>query len=35
VIAHIGAVPLEELLLPASGTLLVVRSWIVLYLRRR
>jgi hypothetical protein len=35
VIAHIGAVPLEELLLPASGGLLVVRGWIMLHLRRR
>jgi hypothetical protein len=35
VIAHIGALPLEELLMPATGALLVARSWIVLYLRRR
>jgi hypothetical protein len=35
-IAHIGGLPLEELLLlPASGSLLVARRWIVLYLRRR
>jgi hypothetical protein len=35
VIAHIGGLPLEEVIMPASGGLLVARGWIVLYLRRR
>jgi hypothetical protein len=34
-IAHIGGLPIEELLMSASGGLLVTRGWIVLYLRRR
>jgi hypothetical protein len=38
VIAHVGAVPLEEILpaLTGAGTgLLVVRAWVMLHLRRR
>jgi hypothetical protein len=38
VIAHVGGVPLEELLPPLAGTgtgLLVVRAWLTLHLRRR
>jgi hypothetical protein len=36
VIAHVGGVPLEELLLAAAGGggLLVARAWIMLRLRR-
>jgi hypothetical protein len=34
-IAHIGGLPVEELLAPAAGSLAVARAWIVLYLRRR
>jgi hypothetical protein len=37
VIAHLGAVPLEELLPALAGTgtgLLVVRAWLTLHLRR-
>jgi hypothetical protein len=38
VIAHIGAVPLEEILPSATGAgagLLLARAWIMLRLRRR
>jgi hypothetical protein len=38
VIAHVGGVPLEELLPSVTGTgagLLVARAWIILRLRRR
>jgi hypothetical protein len=38
VIAHIGGVPLEEILPSATGAgagLLVARTWIILRLRRR
>jgi hypothetical protein len=38
VIAHVGGVPLEEILPSVSGAgagLLVVRGWIMLRLRRR
>jgi hypothetical protein len=35
VIAHIGALPLEELLMPVSGGLLLARGWIMVHLRRR
>jgi hypothetical protein len=38
VIAHVGALPLEELLPSLAGTgaaLLVARAWIMLRLRRR
>jgi hypothetical protein len=40
VIAHVGGVPVEELLLPtvtsgAAAGLLVARGWIMLRLRRR
>ncbi len=37
-IAHVGGVPVEELLLSltgAGGALLVARAWITLRLRRR
>jgi hypothetical protein len=38
VIAHLGALPLEEILPAATGVgaaLLLARAWIGLYLRRR
>ena len=38
VIAHVGAVPLEEILPTLAGTstgLLLVRGWLILRLRRR
>jgi hypothetical protein len=38
VIAHVGGVPLEEMLPALAGTstaLLVVRAWLILRLRRR
>jgi hypothetical protein len=35
VIGHIGPLPLEELILPASGGLVLARGWIMLHLRRR
>jgi hypothetical protein len=38
VIAHVGGVPLEELVAPAAGagaTLLMTRVWVALRLRRR
>jgi hypothetical protein len=37
-LAHVGGVPLEEILPPLAGTgtgLLVVRAWLTLHLRRR
>jgi hypothetical protein len=38
VIAHVGGMPLEEMLPAATGTgaaLLVARAWLMLHLRRR
>jgi hypothetical protein len=35
VIAHVGAVPLEEVLPSAAGALLVARAWLVVRLRSR
>jgi hypothetical protein len=38
VIAHVGGVPVEEMLpvaASAGGTLLLVRAWMALHLRRR
>jgi hypothetical protein len=38
VIAHVGGVPLEELLPTLAGTstgLLMARAWVMLHLRRR
>jgi hypothetical protein len=35
VIAHVGPLPLEELLIPASSGLLLARGWIMVHLRRR
>jgi hypothetical protein len=39
ILAHIGGVPVEEILLPAVSTgaagLLVARSWILVQVRRR
>ena len=38
VIAHVGGVPLEEILPALAGTgtgLVVVRAWLTLHLRRR
>jgi hypothetical protein len=37
-LAHVGRVPLEELVVTASGSaagLLVARGWIIVHLRRR
>jgi hypothetical protein len=34
VIAHVGALPLEELL-PLGGALVLARAWLVLHVRRR